>query len=161
MNTCKQMENQLVLQVWVMGWATQITLKLLIYEKALYIYSWKSIQLKDCPLKPGVQLNLGEILWKVLEHDQTVGNARETAPQVGGQCLVHVYQFLTSSTFCPLIWPKIIKKFTKARFWLIETCVDICVVTIIHSENAAFRVYLCHNLDFSPLCMDLRRIIDP
>ena len=41
-------------------------------KKALYIYSWKSIQLKDCPLKAGVQLNLGEILWKVLEHDQTV-----------------------------------------------------------------------------------------
>lgn len=73
MDTCKQMENQLVLQVWGMGWATQITLKLLIYKKkALYIYSWKSIQLKDCPLKAGVQLNLGEILWKVLEHDQTV-----------------------------------------------------------------------------------------
>lgn len=41
-------------------------------KKALYIYSWKSIQLKNCPLKAGVQLNLGEILWKVLEQDQTV-----------------------------------------------------------------------------------------
>ena len=39
MDTCKQMENQLVLQVWGMGWATQITLKLLIYKKKPFIFT--------------------------------------------------------------------------------------------------------------------------